>query len=80
MTVRDFYLNLWDACEYFEADVSTKDMHDFLVLNFDEDSSLSEWTWSDFTYFAKEAAVEGFWRAVRNADLHYPGEDEEDDE
>lgn len=79
MTEREFYLNLWDACEYFEVDVSTKDMHDLLELNKYEYSSLSEWTWIDFTYFAKEAAVEGFWRAVRNADLHYPGEDEEDE-
>ena len=80
MTRKEFYLNLWEALEFHEADFGTDDLHTFMELNFDEDSSLSEWTFSSFNCFAIDAATDGFWEAVRMSDLHYPGEDDEDEE
>ena len=78
MTRKYFFMNLWEACEFHEADIDTDEMKKFLDLNFDEDSSLANWTWSDFNSFAIDIKTEGLRRACHLSDLKH-WEDEEDE-
>lgn len=60
--------------------VKDEDIEKFLDLNYDEDSSLAQWNYSEFSSFKHELCHEwgNFWDAVKQFDLHYPEEIEEE--
>ena len=76
---KDFKQNLVEALESKDCYVSDDILEKFLDLNYDEDSSLTEWTFSDFLDFASEfcACSYDLWETARSYDLHYPGEDDD---
>lgn len=80
MTRKQFKQNLEEAIEFHDGWERNEDLEKFLELNFDEDSSLSDWTFSNFNSFAIDVCEEGLWRACRLNDLHYEGEDDDEDD
>ena len=79
MSRNKFKRNLGQALDRRDQYVSDEDLEKFLDLNYDEDG---DWDWDldDFMDFADEVCNEGFWETVAEYDLHYPGEDENDEE
>ena len=75
----NFKQNLVEALESKDCYVSDDMLEKLLNLNYDEDSSLTEWTFSDFLGFASEfcACSYDLWETARSYDLHYPGEDDD---
>ena len=80
MTRNKFKQNLEEALIHHDCYVSDDELESFLDLNYDEDSSLSDWTFADFNSFAIDISCDGLRDACHYLDLHYPGEDEEDEE
>ena len=79
MTRERFKRNLVQALEHKDQYVSDRDMEKFLDLNYDEDGNW-DWDYDIYTNFASEMCRTGnFWKAVKQFDLHYVGEEEEDD-
>ena len=79
MTKNVFKQNLNEALEDKGGFVTDSEIDEFLDLNFDEDSSLAEWTYRDFADFAGCIATNDndIWEACRTCyDLHFPDEDE----
>lgn len=74
MTREQFKRNLLQSIERKDQDVSEEDIERFLSLNFDEDSSISNWTFDDFYDFSVELCNNygDFWETVRDFDLHTP--------
>lgn len=71
LDVYGFKQNLSEALEHVGYELSSVDMERFLALNFDEDSFLSEWSFSDFISFAMDIADEGIARACHMNDLEW---------
>lgn len=80
MTRKQFRKNLIEALIHHDCDLTNEEIEKFLDLNYDEDSSLSDWTFSNFNSFATDVCEEGLWRACRLNDLHYEGEDDDEDD
>ena len=80
MTRKQFRKNLIEALIHHDCDLTNEEIEKFLDLNYDEDSSLSDWTFSNFNSFAIDVCEEGLWRACRLNDLHYEGEDDDEDD
>ena len=81
MTRKQFRKNLIEALIHHDCDLTNEEIEKFLDLNYDEDSSLSDWTFSNFNSFAIDVCEEGLWRAAcRLNDLHYEGEDDDEDD
>ena len=79
MTRREFKENLVEALDDKDQYVCDEDIEIFLDLNYDEDSSIAEWTYSDFKLFVSDVCAEqDFWEAARLNDFHTPAEDEEE--
>jgi len=80
MTKQKFKNCLVEAMEdkdWWEPDET---INEFLRLNYDEDSSLADWDYSDFKYLVSIILKEqNFWEAVRQLDLHTPKEYEDED-
>lgn len=73
---REFKENLVEAISAREYSVSDEDIEEFLKLNYDEDSSITEWSWADFNEFASDICREGFWYAVTSClGLNAPDEE-----
>ena len=75
MTRSKFKANLAQALDCKDQYVGDETLEKFLDLNFDEDSSLADWDFQDFYWFATDVCQDGFWGTCREWDLHYPGED-----
>ena len=73
-----FRKNLVEALSYHDCDLLNKEIDKFLDLNFDDDSSLSEWTFADFNSFAIDVSCDGLRNACHYVDLKH-WEDEEDE-
>ena len=81
MTRKQFKQNLIEAIEHHDGYIDDAELEEFLDLNFDEDSSLSDWTWSYFNSFAVDFVTEGLRRACHLSDLkHWDDEDDEDED
>jgi len=52
LTKEQFKYNLIEACADKDQYISVEDMEKFLDLNYDEDSSLAEWSYREFADFA----------------------------
>ena len=76
MTREQFRQNLIEAIEFHDGYVSNEEIEHFLELNYDVDSSITDWTYSDFNAFAIDYSTEGMRRACHLSDLQW--EDEED--
>ena len=74
MTREQFKKNLIQALEYKDQEVNNEDIEKFLDLNFDEDSSISDWNFGDFSEFVSDLCNNSgdFWSTVGSYDLHYP--------
>jgi hypothetical protein len=77
MTRKQFKQNLEQAIEFHDGYISNEDLETILDLNFNEDSSITGWTFSDFNTFAIDYNTEGIRYACRYSDLKW--EDEEDE-
>lgn len=77
LTRKKFKEQLQQAIENADYYVRDDAIEKFLDLNYDEDSSIVDWNYSEFTDFAHELCHQwgNFWATVRQFDLHYPGED-----
>ena len=78
MTRKQFTQNLEEAFEFHDVDLPDEEVDKFLDLNYNEDSSLTYWTFADFNSFAIDVATEGLRRACKLNDLYYDSADEED--
>lgn len=76
--VYGFKQNLSEALEHVGYELSSTEMEKFLTLNFDEDSFLSEWSFSNFISFAMDIANEGIARACHINDLEWLEDDLDD--
>lgn len=76
MSRKKFKNNLVQAIESKDYYVDDETIEKFLDLNYDEDSSITEWEYEDFNNFAHELchAWGNFWEAVREFDLNVPAE------
>jgi len=79
MTRQKFKNCLIQAMEAKDQWMPNNDIETFLDLNYDEDSSIAEWEFSDFFWFVDSICEEGFWKAVKSNDLHTPEEYEDED-
>ena len=77
-TRKEFKINLVEAIEFHDGYISDEDVEKLLDLNYDEDSSITDWTFSSFNTFALDYVLEGISYACRYSDLKW--EEEEDDE
>lgn len=80
MTRKQFKQNLEEALECHCGYISEEDLEHFLDLNYDEDSSVSDWTFADFNSFALDISCEGMRRACHLSDLQWDGEDDDEDD
>lgn len=78
MTRNKFKRNLVEALIHHDCDISNEELERFLDLNFDEDSSLSDWTFADFNSFVIDTSCDGLRNACHYYDLKH-WEDEEDE-
>lgn len=78
MNKRQFRQNMVDALEFHDAEISNEEMETFLDLNYDEDSSITDWTFADFNSFAIDIKTEGIARACRLNDLQFDDDDEDE--
>jgi len=76
MSRKAFKINLSEALECKDLCVDNDTLETFLDLNYDEDSSITDWTYGTFTSFVSDVLDEGFWEACRLNDLHTPGEED----
>lgn len=67
-----FKRNLIEAVENHDGYCDNDEVNKFLDLNYDEDSSLNNWTYGDFDYFARSIAAYGFWQAAEDFDFVIP--------
>ena len=74
MTREQFKRNLIQSIERKDQYVSNEDIEKFLDLNFDEDSSISDWDFGDFSDFVSDLCNNSgdFWETVSSYDLHCP--------
>lgn len=73
-----FKQNLEEAFEYHDGYVSDEELERFLDLNYNEDSSLADWTFADFNSFALDASCDDLRTACHYYDLkHWDDEEEE---
>ena len=77
---REFFMNLKEALDFHDAELTVDEMGTFLDLNYDEDSSLAHWTFTDFNGFATDVSYEGIRNACHMNDLKWNEEDEDDEE
>lgn len=78
MTRKEFKQCLVEAIEFHDGYISNEEVETLLDLNYDEDSSITDWTFSSFNTFALDYVLEGISYACRYSDLKW--EEEEDDE
>lgn len=78
MTRSQFRKNLVEALIHHDCDLPNKEVEEFLDLNYDEDSSLNDWTFADFNSFAIDVSCDGLRSACHYVDLKH-WEDEEDE-
>lgn len=77
---REFFMNLKEALDFHDTELSVDEMGTFLDLNYDEDSSLARWTFADFNSFAVDVATDGIRNACHMNDLKWNEDDEDEDE
>ena len=70
-----FKRNLIEAIENHDGSCDNDEVDKFMNLNYDEDSSLNNWTYGDFDYFARSIAAYGFWKAAEDFDFVIPTEE-----
>ena len=80
MTRKQFKQNLIEALIHHDCDLPNEEVERFLDLNYDEDSSLSEWTFADFNSFAIDISCDGLRNACHYVDLHHWADEEEDED
>lgn len=80
MTREQFKQNLEEALEYHDGYISEEELETFLDLNYDEDSSITDWTFADFNCFALDVSCEGMRRACHLSDLQWDDEDDEEED
>ena len=78
MTRNKFKQNLEEALIHHDCEVSNDELERLLDLNYDEDSSLSDWTFANFNSFAIDISCDGLRNACHYIDLKH-WEDEEDE-
>lgn len=78
MTRKQFKQCLVEAIEFHDGYILNSEVEKLLYLNYDEDSSIVDWTFSDFNTFAIDYNTEGIRYACRQSDLKW--EDDEEDE
>jgi hypothetical protein len=78
MTRKQFRKNLVEALIHHDCDLTNREVEEFLDLNYDEDSSLNDWTFADFNSFAIDVSCDGLRNACHYVDLKH-WEDEEDE-
>ena len=79
MTRKEFKINLVEAIEFHDGYISDEDVEKLLDLNYDEDSSICNWTFSTFNTFALDYVAEGIKYACRYSDLKWDDEEEDDE-
>ena len=74
MNREQFKRNLEASIERKDQYVNPEDIERFLALNFDEDSSIAEWNYDDFSDFSSDLCNNSgdFWKTVSSYDLHCP--------
>ena len=74
MNREQFKRNLEASIENKDQYVNPEDIERFLALNFDEDSSIAEWSYDDFSDFSSDLCANfgDFWKTVSSYDLHCP--------
>jgi hypothetical protein len=74
MNREQFKRNLEASIENKDQYVNPEDIERFLALNFDEDSSIAEWDYDDFSDFSSDLCNNfgDFWKTVSSYDLHCP--------
>jgi len=79
MSRSKFKNNLVQAIEAKDHAVSDEDMEKFLDLNYDEDSSITDWDYDDFSMFASDLCANwgNFWETVAGFGLHTPDDCED---
>lgn len=75
-----FKQNLVEALEFHNSSLTNEELETFLELNFDDDSSMIDWTFKDFNEFAIDIVENGLKEASIYLGLHYDGEDEDDED
>lgn len=80
MTRKQFKQNLVEAIEFHDGCILNREVEKLLYLNYDEDSSIVDWTFSDFNTFAIDYVTEGIRYACRYSDLKWEDEDDGEDE
>jgi hypothetical protein len=78
MTRKQFRKNLVEALIHHDCDLTNREVEESLDLNYDEDSSLNDWTFADFNSFAIDVSCDGLRNACHYVDLKH-WEDEEDE-
>lgn len=79
MTREQFKQNIAEAIDFHDGYISDEDLERLLDLNYDEDSSITGWTYSDFNAFAVDYNVYGIRYACRYSDLKWDDEEEDDE-
>lgn len=77
---REFFMNLKEALDFHDTELSVEEMGTFLDYNYDEDSSLAHWTFADFNSFAIDVSIEGIRNACHLNDLKWNEETEDMEE
>ena len=76
MTRKQFKQCLVEAIEFHDGYISNEEVEKLLYLNYDEDSSIVDWTFSDFNTFAIDYNTEGIRYACRQSDLKWEDDEE----
>ena len=80
MTREQFKQNLTEALDHHDCDLPNEEVERFLDLNFNEDSSLSGWTFADFNSFAIDVSCDGLRDACHYIDLRHWNDEEENED
>ena len=80
MTRKQFKQCLVEAIEFHDGCILNREVEKLLYLNYDEDSSIVDWTFANFNTFALDYVTEGISYACRYSDLKWEDEDDEDDD
>lgn len=80
MTREQFKQSLLEALIHHDCYLPNEEAERFLDLNFNEDSSLLDWTFADFNSFAIDISCDGLRDACHYIDLRHWNDEEENEE
>lgn len=80
MTRKQFKQCLVEAIEFHDGCILNREVEKLLYLNYDEDSSIVDWTFANFNTFALDYVTEGISYACRYSDLKWEDDGEDENE